>query len=739
MKLSLKTLLAFIALNMLAVAPIAWIVGSYVPDRLDVYVGGKRGDAHVTTFTAGVAVDGSDRGSRASNFSFSGDDVLRLKMYFNAGCPAESLRFGFENGPAAFSIDKMTIMHRCVLMRTLQAKDFASHYDVVGDALVEPNGRGGLDVKLLGEKVEFRPRQTVSNAWKLSVGSDHRLVAAGVLAEVCLFILSLAIVFFVKQDGDSWCRVAAKTSVVAFTAVLLFVVALPIQSYLVNRSSFPFSFGAVLGEVLVCAATSFFVLAVVLFALHYVFSYLPHVVVLGVVVCEYLVSGVMSIGLPPLNGEHVWWSGLGGRAMLELALVVFVVALFVFLRRFVMRHVYAVSGAIVLMTVASMADVKVEKRLDVDSEHLCAPEDVVRSARYSATRNVFVFILDAAPTPGCSKELDASPELRSLFPGFVQCRNNLSMGECTSVGLPGLMTGLFQKREEDQFDYAYSFFGTNSLAMAAAAKGVPTYFIPGLGVKGMCSRILSAEGVSGLPRKKGVESVFDVRAPECLGMNLGEIVKFRTAPLMLKLRLIQVWLAAMDVRDACYDESSLYPSLAGKEAASDVPLTFHVYHTMGMHVPISMDRSGALLADPDDTPEGLRGVSYAKLHKLGELFRVFRQRGIYDNSLIIVCGDHGHSIEPLEREVGKVPLPTRAFSFLMVKPVGAKGNWSHDDVTPTSHHGIKRLVQAEIANGPLGRKEVLSLLEESNRIYREEDMEWEVNASMSDSKCRKWR
>lgn len=724
---------------MLVVVPLAWIGGSYVPDRLDVYVGGERGDAHLTTFTAGVEMDGSESGTRVSNFSFSGGDVHRLKMYFNAGCPVERLRFGFENGPASFSIDKMTVMHRCVLMRTLQAKDLSSHYDVVGDATVVPNGRGGLNVKLLGEKVEFRPRKTVSSAWKLSVGSDRRLAAAGALAEVCLFVLSFAMVFFVKQDGDSWCAVAAKSAAVAFAATLLFLVALPIQSYLVNRSSFPFSFGAVLVEVLACAAVVFAVLAVVLFILHYVFSYVPHVLVLGVTVCEYLISGVMSIGLPPLNGEHVWWLGFDGRAVLELAFVVFLVALFVLLRRFVMRHVYAVSSAIVLMTAASMADVKVEKRLDVDSKNLCSPEDVVRSACYSATRNVFVFILDAASTPSCSRELDASPELRDLFPGFVQCRNNLSMGDCTSVGLPGLMTGLFQGREEDTFDYAYSFFGTNSFVMAAAAKGVPTYFIPGLGVKGMCSRIFPAEKAPELPNKKIAESVFDVRAAECLGMNLGEIVKFRTAPLILKLRLIQTWLSAMDVRDGCHDESGLYPSLGGKDIVSDVPLTLHVYHTVGMHVPIVMNRSGALLADPDDTPEGLRGVSYAKLHKLGELFRVLRKRGIYDKSLIVVCGDHGHSVEPLERRIGKVPVPARAFSFLMVKPVGAKGEWSHDDVTPTSHCAIRRLVEAEITRGPLGCKEALSLLAESKRIYREADMEWEVDESMTDSKCRRWR
>ena len=280
--------LGFVALNLLAVLPLLWIAGSYVPDRLDLHVRGVRGDERVMVFRAGVSGDGADRASRVTSFSFASNDVQRLKFYFNSGCPTERLEFGFENGSASVSIDTITVMHRCVLMQTLKAADVASCYEVVGDARLKENGRGGLDVELLGGKVLFRPKRSAAGAWKSSLGTDRRLVPVVVLAELVLLFFSIVAAVVRNGGGDSRAAVAAKSASVSLAAVLLFVVALPIQSYLANRSGFPFTIDAVAAEIFCRAAVCGVALSVALFTLHPFFSYVPHAAVLGVVVSEYL-------------------------------------------------------------------------------------------------------------------------------------------------------------------------------------------------------------------------------------------------------------------------------------------------------------------------------------------------------------------------------------------------------------------------------------------------------------------
>ena len=114
---------------------------------------------------------------------------------------------------------------------------------------------------------------------------------------------------------------------------------------------------------------------------------------------------------------------------------------------------------------------------------------------------------------------------------------------------------------------------------------------------------------------------------------------------------------------------------------------------------------------------GARGDGAFQHGTTGELLDVCRDKGIYDDALILVMADHGHH-ESLGRfqETGDGELSGLARPCLWVKPAGSTGAFKTDG-TPTSHSKVAGLLREALVR-ELGEGDVLDLLRCEHRLFR---------------------
>ena len=114
---------------------------------------------------------------------------------------------------------------------------------------------------------------------------------------------------------------------------------------------------------------------------------------------------------------------------------------------------------------------------------------------------------------------------------------------------------------------------------------------------------------------------------------------------------------------------------------------------------------------------GARGDGAFQHGTTGELLDVCRDKGIYDDALILVMADHGNH-ESLGRfqETGDGELSGLARPCLWVKPAGSTGAFKTDG-TPTSHSKVAGLLREALVR-ELGEGDVLDLLRCEHRLFR---------------------
>ena len=123
------------------------------------------------------------------------------------------------------------------------------------------------------------------------------------------------------------------------------------------------------------------------------------------------------------------------------------------------------------------------------------------------------------------------------------------------------------------------------------------------------------------------------------------------------------------------------------------------------------------MTEADNTESGCIEMGVFLLRQLGALFDAYRNKGIYDDAMIVVLSDHGHH-EFLGRfsEVADGELPGTAKPFLWVKPSRCSRDFKTSTM-PTSHARVAALLR-EACNHLLSPDDINTILYESQRLYR---------------------
>ena len=689
----------FLVANLLFFIPAIWVVAWYVPERLEIKVRAPNG----LTAKIGFMPSNGQKPNFSRVVSVAGaSGVQTLKSYFADPIDKRSLAVSFLNRGNPYELISISILKHCFIRETLSKEGFDKSFECKDGVYVCRQ-----DVK--------------DNAWRLTTGSDWRLVCAVFFVE---FMVLLACCLALKIETDIPKKTRLQNSaLVASLTTLFFCVAVPLQSYLVNKSMFDFTMGEFVGEVACLFAGTFVFLFVALYVSVRCFGMVMHLLLIALVAYEYLETGILSIGMPQLNGE-IWFFCNGRRQLIDTIILMVILGVPLVCYHWLKNHLHWGTLILMILCLASLFDIRSEKQDDAQeafSEFFAPKLTIAKRAVYSPIRNIFVFILDSTTVEAAAEVMKTDAELRSKFSGMTAFCNNLGMGPYTDSGLPGLMTGRYVGEGEKGGASPRAIFSENSFIAPYLQAKAYVGFINGLYEYGICSMVQATNETTTV--EKRAESIFSIRTKDLLGMNLREIVRFRLAPFKFKSWYLAMVFLGMDNHAKVDSESTLYPILSEAPVEPSCRMSLHVYHTNGSHPPVSMDEAGNLIPRGSrENYEGFCGQTHFVLRQLGQLLDTFRSRGIYDNSLILICADHGSVFAKPGRATNLTP---RAFPMLWVKPENATSLY-WESRAATSHSKIAELMRAAVLKH-LTIDDIENILRCDDRFYRENNKDWFVD------------
>lgn len=675
-----RTLANFMLVNICGLFPILWMGLGWMPDQVKIYMRGLD-ELPGPIVSDGIALLGEDYGSWSAGRIF--------RFYMRDGMEWNGLSFRFPGKSQNMCVDR-------IVLEKWKLFSF---------------GKSGSE---LSEKVDTTDEFIFNDPSFDSVGlARGKVTWALSMVELLLFGMSFVAA---KRRPEGWKSLWPSVVCVSLVAVALMQVALPIQSYLANRSTYSFPIGSLLMPMSVRFVLIALLSVVSIGILTHYFGRWILGIVLAFSICVYLESGILSNNLASLNGD-IWFLRNQSR-MLWDALVWCGIFLMVLGGHKILQKYYVLASfCLAVMVVASMVDTKRERV--ADKSHLVVdgfvPYDtVIQNVAYSTNHNVLVFILDSLEREQAHAILEDSEigdQLRNSFRGFTEYTNNVGALPDTMFAVPNLLTGHYPDGLEDIADYVWSCYGETSV--------VRDYLDAGHGVF-VTTRALKCGYASQLDetqkRGKQTKSALDITGDGGATWSVRDFSRWRWLPFCTKASCAGlIWIAAGRIGDE--HEWGVYPKLSQGKINPLSPGMFLFVHTDGVHVPIYWNRHGEMLAKGDSSEYACIEQGIFIMKTLAGLLDAYRKMDIYDQSTILVLGDHGgHGVQKFIQDSQEGMLPRKARACLWVKPAGSDHDFASCGL-PTTHANLSELFK-RLVKGPLTEDEIKDCLQSDKRIFR---------------------
>jgi len=357
-----------------------------------------------------------------------------------------------------------------------------------------------------------------------------------------------------------------------------------------------------------------------------------------------------------LQGGDIDWDRNRYLLLLELVLVVvFVAAAFRFKGRLVSRAPLIV----VLLTISSVANLYPpfranQPRPKTQLEYAFTQEGVFQ---LSPVKNVLIFILDTFQSDVFAEIIADRPELKEMLDGFTYFPDATSMFPKTYTSIPHILTGrafdnsqpfpLYQREaylgdslprvlKSNGFDVRYrsfswrSYFAHPDVAdnLATISSAADRQWMQEHEFTQLCN--LSLFRLSPYLAKPWVynDNAFRIRDFTLLRSTAKSQYELGGED--------QVYSKGNQVQDlALLDQLVAFLTATGEKP------TFRIFHFVGTHTPLNLDRNLNYIGKQPKTSEAFRSQAEAMLKIMSIVFDDLREMGAYDNSMIFVIGDHG--------------------------------------------------------------------------------------------------
>lgn len=268
---------------------------------------------------------------------------------------------------------------------------------------------------------------------------------------------------------------------------------------------------------------------------------------------------------------------------------------------------------------------------------------------FSSIGNLIHLLPDGLQGDVVRETLEKNPKLAARFEGFTLYTNHLGLYQSTAPALYTILTGEpFDLEKGHEATRVQNELANKSYQKALFDRGYQLDYVP-IGsyvcpeyVSSCYPRPFNDMKARGYFRHHTDHVVYSLRL-------LADLSLFRLAPMFLKEKIHDDghWFLA----DTTMDGSSPWPDPVLREwlermtIVDDRPV-YKWYHFIGGHIPPHWDADCGYLREARKDRESYTAQTYCILNEIAHLLERLKERGIYDQTAIIISSDHGHNIAP---------------------------------------------------------------------------------------------
>ncbi|MEE4218008.1 MAG: sulfatase-like hydrolase/transferase [Xanthomonadales bacterium] len=298
---------------------------------------------------------------------------------------------------------------------------------------------------------------------------------------------------------------------------------------------------------------------------------------------------------------------------------------------------------------------------------------------FSSVSNLVHLLPDGFQGDTVRQVLEENPGLAARFDGFTLFTNHLGRYPGTAPSLYSMLTGKAFPLEKG-FDYSWVGPETKeqSYQSELARAGYQVDLVP------ISNYICPQNANSCQPRpfnNQGYSRHRESDISHSLRL-LGDMTLFRLSPLFLKEKVYDrgYWLLS----DIATDQGSPKPDPILREWTENLRViddrpVYKWYHYVGTHVPPRWDASCDLRRYLEPARDNYLAQAHCILNGIADFIGRLKAEGIYEQTAMIISGDHGHNTVPADQVSPAAnysmykPLLGTGRPALLVKARGAQG------------------------------------------------------------------
>lgn len=458
----------------------------------------------------------------------------------------------------------------------------------------------------------------------------------------------------------------------------------PIELFIANQSDFWFRVDDLWTPAVMLFGISF-VLLTAIFAVLRKIGKIPYNIGIAVafiaLVISYVQGNFLVSRLPSLEGANVDWERLSFGKLASLALVVVVATAVVLL--------YWFLKAVKFEKVIKYVTIALGVMLTITFSTLCLTTNFVNKDKnilvtgyndftYSKDKNLIVFVVDAIDNNEFLRSLERNPEFSETFNDFTYFDDALAGYVYTKPSMPFIVSGKWYENDTSYEDYTLAALSESPLIKKLKEDDYKSGFYS-QGSFDMPDQFSDTfeNYIDASPKFKDLPSAFAM---------LLKMSAIRYAPWELKRFGYDAYNFSTKIMTTTSSDEyvrlkmnniNFYEEIKEKNPIkiSDEKCA-RIIHIDGAHIPFQYNKNVEL--DPDATystnMDACLTICNAYIERL-------KESGVYDNSVVVIMGDHGFDIT--ERT-----FIARINPAFLVKGIGEKGDKMKLSRTPVSYENV---------------------------------------------------
>ncbi len=405
----------------------------------------------------------------------------------------------------------------------------------------------------------------------------------------------------------------------------------------------------------------------------------------------WLQGDVLLWNYGPLDGSFIDWNREAWRGYVDSSMWLAVVVAALYWKRHLVARVR--TGVLLLLAIqmGSLFFMKpwaaLVQKTEPFVESLDLPERLVR---FSASDNVIHIVLDGFQSDVFEELVESSKHYEESFEGFTFFREATTSTRVTHLSIPSFISASTYRNQIPAWKYHRQIFKGKNILRTMAEAGYQIDVASGVS---WMSRLHSGAMVYGIPHPFREKAEIERwHAAFLLDLSL-----FRLAPHFIKRAIYnqQAWLISSMTPGPAgthyrhFSDNEFFRRLTGEASLGRETPVYKLIHLLTPHPPLVVDERKLPARRPlKNTRENVIRQSADTLERVFQFLDKLRKLSLYDDSTIVIQGDHGTSLSFrmqdrsghwVDSRDSRLRISGAVLPLLLVKPARSKGRMQVSD------------------------------------------------------------